>query len=448
MKYLLSSLFLVGVIAVSAQESLSLSNAVAIGLERNFDIEIERKNVLVAQNNNNWGEAGRYPTITFNVNQNNSITDNVEVAGPFQLEDQIINNSINPAVNLNWTLFNGFAISMNKRRFEQLQAESEGNASIIIANTIQAIILGYYNVVLQYQQLQELERQMILSRDQMELVRVRSELGGASSTDIYIEENNFLTDSINYINQQIVTRNALRNLNFLLAEDDADTQYILTDDLSVETPLYNYTDLRQKLFESNVDLQKQYITQSILNTGVGIAKASRYPTVGLNLGASRNWSRVDLSNATFPGNEQGPPDPLNSLTGNYTAGLTLSFTLFDGGRINRAIRNAVVQEDIGNLRVERLSQSLDRDLRQNLDEYNIRRQIYEINERREEVAAINLDLAQDRYDNGSINSFDFRIVQNNYLSSAILKQQAKYSLLESHIALMRLTGGLVEDYNQ
>ncbi len=436
---------------VLAQDALSLSDAITIGLERNFDISIEEKNVLVAQNNNNWGEAGRYPTITLNLGQNNSLTNNVKTASPFQLQDKIISNSLSPAVNLNWTLFNGFSVQMNKRRFEQLQAESEGNASIVIANTIQAIILGYYNVVLEYQRLEELEKQMALSKDKFDYIQVKSDLGSAVSTELFVEEGNFLTDSINYINQQLLTRNALRNLNILLNETDPERQWVLTDDLGFETPNYEYNDLRQKLFNQNVDLKKQYLTQSVLNTNVGLAKTARYPSLALVAGASENRSSVDLSKASFPssdgGSTPGPEDPLTAITDTYFANFTLSFTLFNGGKINRAIRNAVIQEDIGNLRVQKLERSLERDLRQSLDLYNIRKQIHEINLRREEVARINLDISAEKFRNGSINSFDYRTIQNNYLSAAILRLQAKYNLIDAHIGLMRLTGGIIETYN-
>ncbi|MFT7283078.1 MAG: outer membrane protein, partial [Cyclobacteriaceae bacterium] len=137
---------------------------------------------------------------------------------------------------------------------------------------------------------------------------------------------------------------------------------------------------------------------------------------------------------------------LDAVTDNYFANFTLSFTLFNGGRINRAIRNATIQEDIGNMQVEQLKYSLDRNLKQALDLYNIRRQIFSINERREEVAVTNLNLSEQKFKNGSINSFDFRIVQNSYLSAAILKLQSTYNLMDSYVNLMRLTGGLVEEY--
>lgn len=445
----------------NAQESLSLSDAIQIGLQQNYGILIEEQNVNMAADNNSWGEAGRWPTISLNVNQNNGITDNVETANPFQLKGQIISNSVVPSVNLNWVLFDGHRTTMNKRRFEQLQAETEGNASVVIANTLQSIILGYYRAVLEKERLDDFQNQLTLSRDKFNYVQVKADLGSAVSTDLLLEEGNYLTDSINFINQGLVLRNAVRDLNVLLAEDNISQSYVFTDSLDISNNEYLIEDLQSKMLESNVDLKKQYITQSLLRTNISLSKANRYPTLSLNAGFSENRGRSDLSNTSIGEAQRDSLDrnpnavfvpnyqnSLNSVTDNYFANFTLSFTLFNGDKVNRAIRNSLVSERIGELRIDQLETSLNRDLVVALDQYNIRRQLYSINDRREQSAQINLELSQDKFRNGSITSFDFRDVQNNYLSSSILKLQAAYNLISSKIELMRLTGGLVKEYNQ
>lgn len=437
---------------LAAQEQLSLSDAITLGLERNYDIQIERKNVLVSETNNNWGEAGRYPTVSFSLNQNNNINDNVKTASPFQLQDITVSNSLNPGLNLNWTLFNGFKVNMSKQRLEQLQAESEGNASIIIANNIQGIILGYYLATLEEQRLREFTKQLKLSRDKYAYVNAGYELGTSGTTDLLLEEGNYLTDSVNFVNQQLAFRSAIRNLNVMIGEKEVEKTYSFTDSLGSDFPDYEYGDLKDKMLNNNVDLQKQYIAQDILKTSIRLAKADRYPNLSLSAGVSESRSRVDLSNARFPSNDgttsPGPSDPLTAITDNYFANFSLSFTLFNGGKINRAIKNSIIQEDIGNIRIEKMSNSLERDLLEAYDRYQIRRQLYGINARRETAAKTNLSISSEKFKNGSINSFDYRVVQNNYLSASILKLQALYNLMDSKVELMRLTGGLVEEYNQ
>ncbi len=433
-----------------AQEELSLSDAIQLGLNKNYNIQISRGNGEVDRNNNNWGEAGRWPTISLNLNQNNSVTANAKVAFPTSTRGQTVVNSLNPSVNVNWTLFDGFRVHISKRRLELLQAETEGNASIVIANTLQSIILGYYLAVLEQERLNEFDKQLSFSRDKFNYVKVKFDLGSAVSTDVLLEEGNYLTDSINHINQQLVYRNAVRDLNVLLAEDVAKV-YSFTDSLDIPTEEYEIEELRERMLADNVDLKKQYITQSLLGASTKLDHADRYPTLTFNGGFSENRNSLDLSSASFftgTGFSDGPDTRLHSTVNTYSANFLLSFTLFNGGKIKRAIRNAIVNERVGQLRVDQLEHSLDRDLLSVLDKYNSRRRLYGINSKREDAALANLDLSQEKFRNGSINSFDFRSVQNNYLSSSILTLQATYNLINSKIELMRLMGGLIREYSQ
>lgn len=448
-------IFFIGMVCAgyltSAQETLSLSDAIQTVLQRNYDLLIELGNVEVARNNNNLGEAGRFPTISLNVNQNNTLSDNVKVAFPTSTQGETLSNTINPSINANWTIFDGFKVNINKKRFELLQAETEDNASIVIANTLQSTILGYYLAVLEQERLEEFEKQLGLSRDKFAYVQVKSDLGSAVSTEVLLEEGNYLTDSINYINQQLAFRNSVRNLNVLLAEKNIAKMYVFTDSLNIPDEEYTLEDMRAKMLNANVDLKKRYITQSVLGQATKLSYADRYPTLSFNGGFSENKNSLDLSNASFftgDGFADGPSTRLSSTTDTYSANFTLSFTLFNGGKIKRAIRNSIVNERVGQLRVDELENSLDKDLLSTLDQYNIRRQLFGINARRENAAAINLNLSEEKFRNGSINSFDYRDVQNNYLSSSILKLQAAYNLISSKVDLMRLTGGLIQEYNQ
>ena len=441
-----------------AQDNLSLSDAITLGLERNYDIHIEEKKVLSATNSNSWGEAGRMPTVNFSLNQNNNLQDNVETAIPTQTQGQIITNNVNPGVNLNWTLFSGFKINMNKGRLEKLQEQSQGNASIVISNTIQSIILGYYLAVLEKERLEEFEKQLTLSADKYQYVRVKAQLGSAVSMDVLLEEANYLTDSTNFLNQQLAYRNALRNFNFLLAETDIDKNYNFTDQLSdQQEDDFTFESLSAKLEDENIDLKNQYLNQSILKDDLRIRKADRYPVLGLNAGVNDNRQNLNLSKARFftgnfnaspDGFASGPPDPLNSVTDTYFVNFSLTFTLYNGGKINRAIQNAIIQEDIGNLQTKKMKESLFRDLVSAYDQYSIRKQLYQISERRVNSTNTNLSNTEEKFKNGTINSFDYRTVQNTNLSAAIQRLQALYNLVDSKISLMRLTGGIISTYKE
>jgi len=438
---------------VSAQEKLSLEEAITRGLEKNFDVRIERKNVEEAGNNNSWGEAGRYPNLSADFNQNNIISDAIETATPFQIQDVTKSRIVNPVARVNWVLFDGFKVNISKRRLAALEQQSNGNATIVLSNTIQAIVLGYYNAVLEKERLREFERQLHLSRDKYEHLLIKRELGGAVTSDLLLEENNYLTDSTNMINQRLNYRNAVRNLNVLLAEEP-NKEYEFTNPLQVDAIEYDLSDLVAKMDNGNVDLRKQYITQQIFNDDVRLKKADRYPSLNLNASYGTNRNRIDLSGASFPTQNAdgslsatpGPADPLNSINNTTAINFAVSFDLFRGGKINRAIQNAIIREDVTNIQTEKLKNSLSRDLAESYDRYNIRRQILGINQRKRVAAEQNLELSADKFRNGTISSFNYRTVQNNQLVAAIQELQSVYNLIDSRVSLMRLTGGLIAEF--
>ena len=435
-----------------AQEPLSLSDAIAKGLENNYDINIERKNVEIAENNNSWGEAGRYPSITLSIAQNNRLTDNIKTASPFQLQDQTMSNSLNPSINLNWTLFGGFRANISKNRLEELQAQSYGNADIVIANTLQSIILGYYRAVLEKERLEEFKKQLTLSGDKFEYTRVKSEIGSAVSSDLLLEEANYLTDSVNFINQELSYRNAIIDLNVLLGVQDVERTYEFTDALETELDEYEMADLMARLETQNVDLKKQYISNQLLSYDVRLSRSEKYPQLTLNAGHSHDRSRVDLSNAMFPSpdgtSSPGPSEPLSAVTDVYFANFTLSYTLFNGRKINRAIENVLIREDIENIRTEKLKNALYGDLAKALDQYQIRTRLYRISSRRKEATQTTLQIVEEKFKNGTINSFDYRTVQNDNLSAGIQELQSLYNVIDAKVKLMRLTGGIIESYTE
>ena len=72
-----------------------------------------------------------------------------------------------------------------------------------------------------------------------------------------------------------------------------------------------------------------------------------------------------------------------------------------------------------------------RDLVSSYETYTMRQNLYNISELNLEAAELNLQLGEERYRYGSINSFDYRDLQINYLQTALNNLQSKFDLLDS-----------------
>lgn len=441
-KILLAFCLLTGMLHhVHAQEELTLGDAIQLGLANNFDIQIEELNVEIAQNNNNWAEAGRWPTINFSISQDNNFRD-VDNPASF-LQGLTISNDIGPAVTLNWVLFDGFRVQINRERLQKLQDLSMGNAQLIIENAVQSIITQYYLTQLEKERTDVLRDVFLLSKDRYEYIKLKSELGSAVTFDVLQEQTAFLTDSSNFVSQQVNYRNARRTLNLLMGQE-IDLEYELVNELDVQLNDYDLDDLYNKMTSSNINLQNQYLNLELARADTRLAKTELYPRLTFSASGAYTWSRQDLSNAELLRPIDNPIT--RPKTANYAAGITLNYLLFDGGRVRRSIENAYTTERIRQMQIDQLKLSLRNDLIATHDLYQARKQLLNIAEENIRIARLNLELADDRFETGTINSFDYRQIQVNYLNTALNKLQAEFNLLDSETELLRLTGGILNEY--
>jgi len=448
------------------QDTLSLARAIQIGLQNNFDVQIGRMNAEIAGNNNNWGQTGLLPVINLTAGQPNSVVQR-KPANPFAVAGKNISDNVNGQLDAQFTLFDGFFVRISKQRLEKLEELSNGNARFLMENTVQGIILGYYGVLLQREQLQVLIKNKEFSKERYDYVKLRKELGGAITFDVLQEQNNYLTDSASVLQQEILLKNAVRDLNLLLNENINKT-YIFTDQIPFVNEEYRYEDLRDKMLKSNTNLRNQYISQELFRNATRLAESNYSPTVTLNIGANGSLDRLNANFRTLTGNTientvgyvnrdanypvyntvnetaLRPQTQTGNSYGAY-ANFGLRFTLFNGGQIKRAVENARIQERIAELGTDQLKLSLENDLLASYDLYNLRRQLVQIAQVRLQAAELNLDLANERYKNGALSAIDLRIVQDNYQRAALENYLAIYASISSRVDLVRLTGGLVDN---
>jgi len=463
-RFIITLSFFLLTISAQSQDTLSLARAISIGLKNNFDIQVEQYNIATAINNNNWGQAGALPSINLLGNSNNSAVQR-KPANPFAIPGRNISNNILGQVDVQFVLFDGFFIRLSKQRLDQLQRLSYGNAAFVMESVVQSIILGYYQAVMERERLQVFEVTKQLSKQRYDYVKLRKQLGSAITFDVLQEQNNYLTDSSNVLRQQIFVKNSLRNLNLLLSES-INKQYQLVDSLVHENQNYEYEDLKNKMVSSNTNLQNQFVNQELLRNNTRIQQSNMSPSLIFNFGAT---SSLDWLNAQFRPVENGtvvkstvgyvkddPSQPVinsqfapeyQTQSGNSYGGygnLSLRFTIFNGGQIKRSIENAQIQEKVGLLNTDQLKLSLENDLLANYDLYNLRQQLVAISQTKIQAAELNLSLANERYKNGALSAIDLRIVQENYRNAAVENFLAIYSSIESRVALIRLTGGLID----
>ena len=355
------------------QDSLSLQQAIEIGLQKNFDIQLTQKNVAINQLMNNWGEAGRLPQVNINIGQNNTISDqrnNPIAFAPYLFQS----NDVSGNVALNWTIFNGFGIRANKTKLEQLQIQSENTATLAIENTIHGIILAYYQAKMQREQLSLIFNLIQLTKEKYDQQVLKSNLGVGVKFELLQYENNLFSDSSSFYLQELAYLNSIRNLNLIMGEE-IEKEWILSSEIKPELNNKDLNTLKKEMLANNTNIKNQYINMSLNQQDIELAKSSFYPSVNLNAGTNTSVGQLSTNdqNAPFPG--------ASSRNLNYYANFTLNFRLYDGGKVRRGIKALELQNEVNQIQLQQIQKQLELEITNAYELFQTRKKIFDLNKK-------------------------------------------------------------------
>jgi outer membrane protein TolC len=414
-----------------AQQDLSLEGAIDRALENNYGIIISRKNMDISEMNNTWGNTGALPNIRFVGSGNTSKN--------FGEEDNYTSQQMNGTVEMNLTLFRGFSARIQKDRLEELEKLSEGNVAIIVENTIYSVILSYYGILLADERAEIARTNMELSRDRYERAQHSKEIGTTVTYDLLQAKNAYLRDSSDYLSARSSYRNAVRQLNYHMAAP-LDNDYNFVSDFSPDTTNFQYSNLVDRMLENNKTLRNQYMNLELARLDVESAKSAYYPTLSLTGSGGYSESKQDYENM----NQLD-----QSRSGfNTSVGVSLSYTIYNGNSRKRALKAAKIEKEISQVETEEMRQDLKNQLAQEYELYRVRKQLLQVADENLRAAELNLELSREKFENGTINSFNFRDVQQIYMDAAYNYQNAVFNVIQSYHTLLRLTGGIIDEYDE
>lgn len=430
MKTISTFIFIVlSLLTIQAQDQLSLPDAIRMGLANNYDVQIQRNSEQIAGINNTWGNTSVMPNVNFNTSGRESWN--------YNDLDNYRSQTIVPDLSLNWVIFNGFSAKINKQKFEELEKQSQGNTVILVESTIQDIILSYNNCLVQRELLYVYESLAKLSEDRYNRTLNSKEIGASTTYESLQAKTSWLEDKSNFLQQRVTFENAVRTLNYLLAVD-AETQWNLSSKLEANTPDYSLESLSETLFANNNTLKNQYLYQSLLAKETALAKSTYMPTLSLNTGISTTNFDQRYSGLT--------PDISQNSTDAYV-GVTVSWNIFSGGTRKRSVEIAKINEESAAVQSSQMKHSISNQLAQIYSNYQVQRSLLALAEEKEAAAKLNLELSEEKLKNGSINSFNYRDMQIMYMNAATSKLLAKYNVIQSNTDLLRISGGIINEYD-
>lgn len=146
---LLALVLLSGSIAVAQDSLINAREAVDIALQNNLRLQIAKDDQDIARINNNWGNAGRWPTITANLGNTFAVANlNQKLSNGSDIRrNGITTNVTNANVGANWRIYNGMRVRATKERFDELEKVSEIQFKQQLAVLTFDVLTTYYNLV-------------------------------------------------------------------------------------------------------------------------------------------------------------------------------------------------------------------------------------------------------------------------------------------------------------
>lgn len=432
--YSILLLLAVTAFTAEAQKVFNLKECIETGLEQNYSIRIVRNEQQISNNNATLGNAGYLPTVAMDGGFSGSVNNNRNKLndGAIEKTTGVNNETANVGLNVNWTVFDGFGIQAEYARLKELQRMGELNTRMTIEDFVADLSGEYYNLIRQKIRLRNLRSTLDLSRERLRIVEERYFIGSMSRLDLQQAQVDFNADSSKVLNQLEVVHTSRIRLNQLMALDNVEEQIQIKDSLIYPNPFLDEIELWKSTLSSNTSLLIVQKNKLLSELDYKKVKSRNYPYVRLNAGYgyTANW------------NEVGTTDLQQRLGLNY--GLTVGIDVFDGLNRRRERRNARIQIQNQELRIQELELALRADLSNFWMAYQNNLDLWSLEKENLVAAQENYRIAIDRYKLGELSGIELREAQNSLLEAEERQSIAEYSTKLCEISLLQLSGQILD----
>ena len=419
-------------LANAQASSLSLEDAIALGLKNNYSIQIAGNDSKIATNNNTLGNAGFLPTINASggIKQTINSTKTVDKSDVSIQSDNQQTGTTNMGVTLDWTIFNGLGMFIKKDKLGSLQTLQQTVLRATIENTISEIVVAYFAVVQLKNGLQVLQNAIDFSNSRYDLTRKKLQIGSTSELAFLKSSTDLNADSAAFLRQKVALINAKSKLNTLMVLK-ADQDFEVSSSIQIDKVL-DYNNLNEILSVANsqISIAKQSAEISLLD--YRLTHAPKYPQLGFF--TDYNWSKSAYNYGSNSSVQNSGP----------VVGLNLSIPVFDGFNKRRISQNASIEAESVRLEYEQVLRNTVAMLWQVNNEYRNNLKLVKLETANLEVARHTAKISFERFRVGEMSDYELRQIQLSELEAENSLIIAQFQAKKSETELLRLTGKLIE----
>lgn len=413
-------------------KNLSVEEAISLGLQNNFSIQIANRDTQIANNNNTIGNAGFLPSIgaSSSVREGLSSVKSEDTKGIKTENSNQRSSALNMALSLDWTIFNGMGMFIKKDRLNSLQNLQQSELRGTIENVLSEIVVSYYTVVQLLNGLKVMQNAIDFSNSRYDLIKKKFEIGSASELAFLKASTDLNADSTTYLRALVSLQNAKTKLNTLLVVDPA-YDFIPSTPLNFDH-LLDINSLKESLLSNNVQLSMAQQNTEISLLNFRLTNSPKYPQIDFY--ADYNFSKTTYDYGFL----------LQSQNRGPVAGLTLYFPIFDGLNKRRVTANAKLDVESSKLMKDQILTTLQGNLLQLFNDYQNNLRLVRFETKNLKVSQYNSKIAFEKFRLGEMSDYELREIQLSQLRAENSIIAAQFLAKKSETELLRISGKLIE----
>lgn len=279
-----------------SQTKLNLTEAINIALKNNFDIQLAKNVVAVAQINNHYGVAGGLPTVNgtaTDIEQIQNIRQETPNSAP-RIANAAIGNNLTANIQGSIILFNGMRVVAAKERLKLLESQNQFQLNLQIQNTISQVMTSYFDIIRQQTYLKTIQKSITASETKLNIVENQQKAGLSNNADLFQAQVDLNNLSQTMLAQQLVLTQSQTDFSTLLNAQITDN-FVIEDSIVIDQNLK--IDSILLFLDKNPEIMAAGEQIKINDQIVKETAAQRYPSARLNAGF--NYNRAQSNGGFF-----------------------------------------------------------------------------------------------------------------------------------------------------
>jgi len=439
--FFLPALLLIA-LSSSAQRILSLEEAIATALQNNYDILLSKNDSAVAAINYSYKDAGFIPRLNGNIGTvwNNNAQKQILFDGTKRESKGLRSNNISAQLALNWTLFDGLKMFATRDKLEEYVRLGELAIKEKLVNTVATVIITYYDIVQQKQQLIAIEEQMSLNRERVKLAQYKLDIGVGTKPDVLQGKVDLNAQKAAQLEQQKLIAQLKEQLNQVMGVPpdrqgiQLNTNYEVSDSIPINTGLV-LGDIQNAVENNNPSLLIAKKNIDLAGLTLKERKAERFPTVAFNSAYNFNRTNTQTVINSF--------STLFNRTKGFNYGLTATIPILNNFNTRRLIKQAQLDIQYQRLVYENQVSLVNLAIVNAYKDYEHQKKALALEEENILLARENYDIVFQVYKLNSTTLIQLKEAQQSLQDAYTRLITARYNTKLAETELLRLKGDLV-----